>query len=158
MALKVAVLGGGNGGHAAAADLTNRGFCVHMYEDARFAGNLQKVFETHEITMAGAAGNAVVKIDMVTSDLKEAVEDVEFIFVAVPAFAHDVYADKLSDIVKPGQTVVVLPGTFDSLIFWKKFREKGVKDVVVAETNTLPYATRLQGPGSTLIMCRSPAA
>lgn len=152
MALKVAVLGGGNGGHAAAADLTNRGFCVHMYEDTRFAGNLQKVFETHEITMAGAAGNAVVKIDMVTSDLKEAVEDVEFIFVAVPAFAHDVYADKLSDIVKPGQTVVVLPGTFDSLIFWKKFQEKGVKDVVVAETNTLPYATRLQGPGSTLIM------
>lgn len=63
MALKVAVLGGGNGGHAAAADLTNRGFCVHMYEDARFAGNLQKVFETHEITMAGAAGNAVVNTD-----------------------------------------------------------------------------------------------
>ena len=45
MALKVAVLGGGNGGHAAAADLTNRGFCVHMYEDARFAPNMQKVFD-----------------------------------------------------------------------------------------------------------------
>ena len=43
MAVKVAVLGGGNGGHAAAADLSNRGFCVHMYEDARFAGNIKKV-------------------------------------------------------------------------------------------------------------------
>ena len=61
MAVKVAVLGGGNGGHAAAADLSNRGFCVHMYEDARFAGNIKKVFDTHEITMAGAAGNATVK-------------------------------------------------------------------------------------------------
>ena len=76
-----------------------RGFCVHMYEDARFAGNLQKVFETHEITLDGAAGNAVVKIDMVTSDLKEAVEDVEFIFVAVPA---DVYKRK-------GQYTLLLP-------------------------------------------------
>lgn len=152
MAVKVAVLGGGNGGHAAAADLTNRGFCVHMYEDARFAGRLQQLFETREITMAGAAGNAVVKIDMVTSDLKEAIEDVEFIFVAVPAFAHDSYADALAKAVKPGQTVVVLPGTFDSLIFWKAFQENGVEDVVVAETNTLPYATRLNGPASTLIM------
>ena len=152
MAVKVAVLGGGNGGHAAAADLSNRGFCVHMYEDARFAGNIKKVFDTHEITMAGAAGNATVKIGMVTSDLREAIQDVEFIFVAVPAFAHDVYARALAELVHPGQTVMVMPGTFDSLIFWKEFRKKGLEDVVVAETNTLPYATRLQGPGSTLIM------
>ena len=152
MAVKVAVLGGGNGGHAAAADLSNRGFCVHMYEDARFAGNIKKVFDTHEITRTGAAGNATVKIDMVTSDLQEAIQDVEFIFVAVPAFAHDVYARALAELVHPGQTVMVMPGTFDSLIFWKEFRKKGLEDVVVAETNTLPYATRLQGPGSTLIM------
>lgn len=101
MAVKVAVLGGGNGGHAAAADLSNRGFCVHMYEDARFAGNIKKVFDTHEITLAGAAGNATVKIDMVTSDLREAIQDVEFIFVAVPAFAHDVYARALAELVHP---------------------------------------------------------
>lgn len=34
MAVKVAVLGGGNGGHAAAADLSNRGFayiCMKMH-------------------------------------------------------------------------------------------------------------------------------
>ena len=74
--------------------------------------------------MAGAAGNATVKIDMVTSDLQEAIQDVEFIFVAVPAFAHDVYARALAELVHPGQTVMVMPGTFDSLIFWKEFRKK----------------------------------
>ena len=31
MAKKVAILGGGNGAHAAAADLTLRGYEVHMY-------------------------------------------------------------------------------------------------------------------------------
>ena len=30
---KIAVLGGGNGAHAAAADLALRGFEVNMYED-----------------------------------------------------------------------------------------------------------------------------
>ena len=68
MSVSVAVLGGGNGGHAAAADLSNRGFEVHLYEDARFAPKMQQVFDTHRITMAGAAGNAEVTVAMVTSD------------------------------------------------------------------------------------------
>ncbi len=152
MSVSVAVLGGGNGGHAAAADLTYRGFEVHMYEDARFASNMQKVFDTHQITMAGAAGNAEVTLAMVTSDLKQAIEGVKYIFLAVPAFAHGVYAEKLAEVVHSGQVITVLPGGFDSLLFWKKLKEKGVKDVVVAETNTLPYATRLRAPGDTLIM------
>lgn len=152
MSVSVAVLGGGNGGHAAAADFTHRGFEVHLYEDARFAPNMQKVFDTHKITMAGAAGNAEVTVAMVTSDLAQAVEGVTYIFVAVPAFAHDVYAEKLAELAQPGQIITVLPGAFDSLLFWKKLKEKGVKDIVVAETNTLPYATRLRAPGDTLIM------
>lgn len=84
MSVSVAVLGGGNGGHAAAADLSNRGFEVHLYEDARFAPKMQQVFDTHRITMAGAAGNAEVTVAMVTSDLAQAIEGVKYIFVAVP--------------------------------------------------------------------------
>lgn len=152
MSVSVAVLGGGNGGHAAAADFTFRGFEVHMYEDPRFASNMQKVFDTHKITMAGAAGNGEVTLAMVTSDLAQAIEGVKYIFLAVPAFAHADYAEKLVDVVQPGQIITILPGAFNSLLFWKKLKEKGVKDVVVAETNTLPYATRLRAPGDTLIM------
>ncbi len=146
MSVSVAVLGGGNGGHAAAADFTFRGFEVHMYEDPRFASNMQKVFDTHKITMAGAAGNGEVTLAMVTSDLAQAIEGVKYIFLAVPAFAHADYAEKLVDVVQPGQIITILPGAFNSLLFWKKLKEKGVKDVVVAETNTLPYATRLRPP------------
>ena len=109
MSVSVAVLGGGNGGHAAAADLSNRGFEVHLYEDARFAPKMQQVFDTHRITMAGAAGNAEVTVAMVTSDLAQAIEGVKYIFVAVPAFAHAVYAEKLAELVRPGQIITVLP-------------------------------------------------
>ncbi len=152
MSVSVAVLGGGNGGHAAAADLTCRGFEVHLYEDARFASNMQKVFDTHKITMTGAAGSGEATLAMVTSDLAQAIEGVKYIFLAVPAFAHGVYAEKLAEVVRPGQIITVLPGAFNSLLFWKKMKEKGVTDVVVAETNTLPYATRLRAPGDILIM------
>lgn len=82
---------------------------------------------------------------MVTTDLQEAIADVKLILVAVPSFAHNSYAQKLAEVVKPGQIVLVLPGTFGSLIFWKEFKKKNIKDVVVAESHTLPYATRLTG-------------
>lgn len=154
MATKVAVLGGGNGAHAAAADLTMRGFEVHMYEEERFVANMQKVFNTKTIEIKGACGNGEVKIAMVTSDLNEALKDVKYILVAVPAFVHGAYAKKLAEVVKPGQIVFVLPGTFGSLIFWKALKEKGIEDVAVAETHTLPYATRLTGPGQALVMSR----
>lgn len=152
---KVAVLGGGNGAHAAAADLTLRGFEVHMYEDERFAGKMKKVFDTKQITISGACGNETVTLAMVTSDLAAALEGVQYILVAVPAFAHKPYAEKLAPLVRPGQVVFLLPGTFGSLIFKRVFREMGAaEDVVIAETHTLPYATRLTGEGEVLVMSR----
>lgn len=154
MSIKVAVLGGGNGGHAASADLTLRGCEVIMYEDARFAPKMQKVFDTGIISYKGAFGEGSVKIHTVTSDLEEAVSGAACILVAVPAFAHQYYAKKLASVVKPGQIIFVLPGTFGSLTFWKELKAAGVKDVVVAETNTLPYATRLVGEGEVMVMSR----
>lgn len=154
MSTKVAVLGGGNGAHAAAADLTLRGFEVHMYEEKRFVSNMQKVFDTKIIELKGSCGNENVHINMVTSNLEEAIKDVEFILVTVPAFAHEHYAKKLAPIVQSGQIIFVLPGTFNSLIFWKELKNNGVKDVIVAETNTLPYATRLVAPGQSLVMSK----
>lgn len=154
MSTKIAVLGGGNGAHAAAGDLTRRGFEVHMYEEKRFAANMQTVFDTHTIVMQGACGSGSAHIAMVTTDLEAAVADVKFILVAVPAFAHAPYAEKLAKVVKPGQVIFVLPGTFGSLIFWKALKENHVNGVTVAETHTLPYATRLLKPGVSLVMSR----
>jgi opine dehydrogenase len=45
----IAVLGGGNGGHAMAADLTLRGFKVKFYEMPKFEENVRKVLATKRI-------------------------------------------------------------------------------------------------------------
>lgn len=44
---KTAVLGGGNGAHAMAAELTLKGHLVTLFELPQFKGGMKKVFDTH---------------------------------------------------------------------------------------------------------------
>ncbi|MBR3357450.1 MAG: NAD/NADP octopine/nopaline dehydrogenase family protein [Solobacterium sp.] len=149
----ITILGGGNGGHAAAADLSVKGFEVTLYEDERFVSHMQSVFDTHKIEYKGAIGSGTAEIFRVTCDLEEAVKDAEVILVTVPAFVHNGLAGKLAEAVREGQYVFVLPGTFGSLTFYKEFRKAG-KQIVVGESHTLPYAVRLLGDGQVLVMSR----
>lgn len=151
--MNITILGGGNGGHAAACDLTLRGFSVTLYEDAAFRAKMKSVFETRRIAYRGIWGEGEVTLSAVTDDLAAAVSGAEIILVAVPAFAHRHYAEQLAPLVQNGQTVVIMPGTLGSLLFYKTFRTAG-KTVTVAETHTLPYAARLTGEGEITVMDR----
>jgi opine dehydrogenase len=51
----VAVLGAGNGGCAAAADLTNRGFTVHLF--SRNRATLQPILERGGLELTGVVGD-----------------------------------------------------------------------------------------------------
>lgn len=144
----VAVLGGGNGGHTLAADLSIAGHEVRLFEMEQFSGNMSEVFDSKQITCVGDALQGVAKVAVVTSDIEEAITGAEIILVAVPAFAHNGYAKLLAGKILPDQLVVLLPGTLGSLEFSKIWRELQVNEgVVLAESDTLPYATRLEGPG-----------
>lgn len=153
MARKITILGGGNGGHAAAADLTEKGFEITLYEDEQFILHMQSVFDTGKINYKGAIGTGTAEIAKVTSDLQDAVNGADVILVMVPAFVHSLLAKKLAPVVQEGQYVFVLPGTFGSLTFYKEFKQAG-KDIIVGETHTLPYAVRLTGDGEVLVMSR----
>lgn len=144
----VAVLGGGNGGHTLAADLSLAGHEVRLFEMEKFKGNMLSVFETRKIECVGEVLSGVADISLVTSSIEEAIEGAEVILVAVPAFAHKGYAELLAEKVNSNQLVVLLPGTLGSLEFVNTWKELNAnKDVVIAESDTLPYATRLEGPG-----------
>ena len=79
--MKVAVLGGGNGAHTIAADLTLKGLSVNMFEMEEFAPSMQKVFDTGEIEMTGVAGRGKAKLNLVTTDLAAAIREVEVVFI-----------------------------------------------------------------------------
>jgi opine dehydrogenase len=153
----IAVLGGGNAGHASAAELSLLGFECRLYQDQRFAGEMEKVFKTKEIMLGrdpegGCRVEGRASISVVTSDLKEAVAGADVILCHLPAFAHKGVAENLAELVEDGQLVVLLPGTLGSLEVAEVFRRKGVKkDVIIAETNTNPYDTMVLAPGESFV-------
>jgi opine dehydrogenase len=139
----VAVLGGGHGAHAMAVDLTSRGFAVNMYEMPQFAQNLQTLFETKTIESSGEISGRF-EMAKVTSDINKAIDEVKYIFVVTPAFAHEGYAKLLQGKATADQVIVVVPGAFAGLLFRMVFGDRACP--VIAELNNLPYDARVTEP------------
>jgi opine dehydrogenase len=146
--MKIAVLGGGNGAHTVAADLTLKGLSVNMFEMEQFASAMQTVFDTGEIEMIGVAGQGTAKLNRVTTDIAAAIRDVEAIFIILPGFTIAAYAKLLAPHLAEHQMVVIMPGTFAALEFRQTLQASGnLKEITVAEVGGLPFATRLIAPG-----------
>ncbi len=149
----VAVLGGGNGGHAVAANLSLNGFKVNFFELPRFAESFEKVLRTREVRIEGVSIDGVAKLNLATTDIGQAIKDAEVIFVITPAFGHKPLAEVCAPFVQDGQIIVLMPGSGGSLEFAKIFKEKKIKkDITFAESSTLPYGARLKGPGHVSIL------
>jgi len=142
--MRIAVLGGGNGAFAAAADLTEKGHDVRWWR--RDASGLRS-----RLTLKDAAGKRTVGI-ATCPDIGEAVRGAELLFMPDPAFTQEENAARLAPHIAPGQVVFLAPGTFGSFILGKKF---GKPDVAIAETGTLPWLTRKHGPEAVAITTRA---
>ncbi len=144
----VAVLGGGNGGHAVAANLALNGYKVNFFELPQFAESFEKVLRTKEIRIEGVSIDGTAKLNLATIDIQQAIRDAEIIFVITPAFGHKAMAEACAPFVQDGQIIVLMPGSGGSLEFAKIFKQKKVKrEIAIAESCTLPYGARLKGPG-----------
>lgn len=151
----VAVLGGGNGGHALAAHLALDGYDVSMYEMPRFAEEVETVLETESITLRGEI-EGTAELARVTTDIESAVGDASVVCLVVPAFAHEDYADLLSGVLGTEQLLLLLPGTLGSLEMREIFRENSDEVPVIAETDTLPYDARLVDDGVVRVLAENP--
>ena len=79
----------------------------------------------------------------VTTDIAEALDGVDVVFVVGPAYATEPFGRDTRGHLRPGMTVVVCPVRASAV--WPSTR-RGVgppdESVVVGETSTLPYAAR----------------
>jgi opine dehydrogenase len=156
MARTVAVLGGGHGAQTLAADLTLRGHHVRLFERSDFAQHIAPLFETFTIEAVGHVLRGTAHIELVTDDLDAAVTDADVILVAVPAFGHSSYAERLASCVKGSQLVALLPGTLGALEMARIWRDREVDpEVTIAESDTLPYATRALEAGLVRVFGRT---
>jgi opine dehydrogenase len=152
--MKIAVLGGGHGGYAAAADLAETDHSVRLWR--RDAAALAPVIDSGAIVLVDARGRREVAFAGATADLGAALAGAELIVVPSPATAQADIARAMAPHLESGQVVFLPPGTFGSFVMARIVRESGARaDVMWAETGTLPWLARRLGPREVRITMRA---
>jgi opine dehydrogenase len=141
--MKIAVLGGGHGAYAAAADLAEQGHEVRHWR--RKASELSST-----ITLVDEKGSRSVSI-RAEQDIGRSVSDTDLILVPGPATAQMDIARAMAPHVKDGQVVFLPPGTFGSYAMAQAVKAK----LLWAETGTLPWLARKRGPSEVAITIRA---
>ncbi len=152
--MRIAVLGGGHGSYAAAADLAEQGHEVRLWR--RDAAAFAPVLQGSSIGLKDAKGARRVRLALATGEIGAAVRGAELVLVPAPATAQADIARALAPHLEPGQVVFCPPGTFGSYAMAQIVRSAGsARDVAFAETGTLPYLARKHGPDEIAITIRA---
>ena len=156
MAIKtIAVLGAGNGGCAAAADLTLRGYEVRLF--SRSESTVAKLAGRNEIELVESGVTKSAKPQLMSAQLALVIGGADLIVVASPAVAHEYLAKNLANHLTDGQRILLNPGhTGGSLHFANLLRNLGCRAKVdLCETVTLTYICRMREPGRVEIYKRT---
>ncbi|HPJ26279.1 MAG TPA: NAD/NADP octopine/nopaline dehydrogenase family protein [Synergistaceae bacterium] len=151
----IAVLGGGATarGHAACAALAGRE--VRLYELPEFFRGLGCIGNNREIRISGKQESlygfkreGLAKLDLVTQDIREAIQDAGIIIISFPAIGYKAFFEKLIPHLEDGMVIHFTTANFGSLILRKMMREAGcTKRVIMGEWSSQPYGIRIKSAG-----------
>ena len=146
---KIAIIGAGNCGSAIAGDMSLAGHMCRVFDFPEYAKNIKPIIEQGGIKVTGIARTGFAKVTA-TTDISEAVKDVDLIMVATVALAHERIAKEIIPYLSGGQTVVLWPGSGGTLSFRKVWDElRTDRRPFLAEAVTSPYCCRrIRGPGT----------
>ncbi len=142
----IAVIGAGNGGKAAAADLALQGKRVRLVEFPEYRKNIEAVINTRRLKVTGAIWGEAI-LECVTFDMSEALVGADTIMVCTQALAHERTARELGPFIRPEHLVILNPGsTGGACHFAHVFRKSGLKKLpLLVEFATLTYGCRARG-------------
>ncbi len=141
----IAVLGTGNIAQTISVDMKARGHEVRLFAPQYLFSRIRFIAETHEIECTGAF-EAKETIDVVTSDIDEAVRGADYIFICVPGNRHEEYAKLLKGHTTADQVVITFNGCMASLIYKNVWGDDDTCPVFV-ESTIPPFSTRRVEPG-----------
>lgn len=150
--MKIAVLGAGNGGCAAAADLTLRGFEVALYNYSE--KSLEAIRRNGgAIRYSGVLGAGECRLSLVTTDMGKAMAGAGLVMMSIPGPGHALYAKQMAPHLTPDSVVLMNPGhSGGALHFAAALRAEGAPaGFGLGETNTLSYISRISEPGSVYV-------
>jgi opine dehydrogenase len=88
------------------------------------------------------------RLEGLTADFGRVIPEVDLVFVVSAGSGHESMSEACAPHLRDGQAAVFLGGGGGSLVLRKVLRDRGVhRDVLLGETNNLPYMARLQSPG-----------
>lgn len=152
--MKVTVIGAGNGGSAAVVELTLAGHDValHGRSEATVAP-----FRADGIGYQGVFGQGHAVPALITTSLKEAIQDADAAVVTLPTFALGSVARELHDAGWSANRPVILnPGhTGGALEFDTAYEEVASRVPPIAEFATLAYVARKPAPDAINITGRA---
>jgi opine dehydrogenase len=151
----VAILGAGAGGAAAAAELTQAGHDVVLWN--RSPGTLAPFQQQGGVGYEGVLGGGLATLRRITADLGEVVNAVDAAVVMLPTFAHGPLARDLARAGWPADKPILLnPGhTGGALEFAAAFGEVRPDLPPIAEFSTLTYVARKYAPGTVTVSGRA---
>ncbi len=147
----IAIIGAGNSGLAMAAHLAARGHSVRLWN--RSAATIEILLETHTAHLSGAL-EETARLDLVTTDLREALDGVLLVMVTTPASAHRELAAAMAPYLEKYADIILNPGrTFGAIEFYSILKQwRPDLSCLVAETQTIIYTCRKIGPASVNVL------
>ncbi|MGN9136127.1 2-dehydropantoate 2-reductase N-terminal domain-containing protein [Clostridium sp. HCP1S3_B4] len=118
--MRITVIGGGNIGTLMAAEMAHKGHQVTMYTSK--PQKWHRKLEVYDIKENYILGGILYKV---TNSIKEAIEDAEYIWVAMPAQLLSSIAFKMLPYVKTKQKIGIVPGSGGAEFAFKEFIKKG---------------------------------
>lgn len=152
--MEIAVLGGGHGCYAAAADMAEDGHAVRFWR--RDAEAFAPVLENGVISIIDGKGGREARVALATTDAGEAIRGADLILAPLPATAQAGLADTIAPHLADGQVVYLSPGTFGGYLAAKLVHETGnTADIAWGDAGTLPWLVRKQPDGTVRITTRA---
>ncbi|ASP49024.1 NAD/NADP octopine/nopaline dehydrogenase family protein [Cognaticolwellia beringensis] len=150
---RVSVFGAGNAGLTAAFHFTQHGAQVALYGSKGFDEQIHAISVEGGIKSLNEYGSTTLDysgfehIDLVTTDVQEAVEYSDVLVLPVPSFAQGPLFRELLPFLTSGQTIVLMPGNYGSLALTKIKNSEGYAslDITFVDAISIPWATRITG-------------
>ncbi len=151
--MKVAIIGAGNGGLTACADLKDRGFQVSLFESDKFSKNLDFIkrqgglylYEGDIDSEYNKEDGKFIEIDLISDDINKVVEGADVVMIVAPGVAIEYFAKILAPVVNDNQIILInSAASMGPVRFVNEAKKMGIdKNFKIAETNTLTYGTRV---------------
>jgi opine dehydrogenase len=139
----IAIIGAGNGGCAAAAHLTQRGFDIRLY--GRSARTTEPLSAIGGIEYEGVLGEGFAPLSLITNDAGAAIAGADLVLIMAPTHAHEDIARTIAPHITPEQLVMTAPG-HTLLLIPNAIRKEGGRLQTYCDSSSLPFICRKSAP------------